>query len=334
MGLRRITRALLAFACVLGSWHALRADDARLRWEGPACVESADGFRRDLSALLTAEERADLRARVEATEEGGRIRLVLSLELPRGGHGDRTLTAGSCALAAETAAVIVAMAAYPERTFAPPRADASAGPSPKADGGDAARVDAGSDADASPVAVQIDAGPAVTDTSRTFDLRVGILPTVQWGSLPKGALALALEVGVGFGRRWSFGVSGAFGPSQERAFGDGKGADLRLTPFAARGCFAPLLGGPFRLDGCLVTQLLWLHGSGFGFDVNHDQDLFAMAPGAAADFSLRPTRWFEWRATGELGVPLSRARFQVDGTPATNPEAVTLTVRTGAVFHF
>jgi hypothetical protein len=347
MGPRRTARALFAVACVLLSIRGLLAADPPLKWEGPACGESGESFRRYLAALLTAEERKDLRARVEATEGAGGIRLVLSLELPRGGRGDRTFTAATCALAAETAALIVAMAAYPERTFAPPAPDAGvpASPAPpEPDGLDAGRVSADASTpraltDAAPTLAAGtrdagDAGVPVPAAPRSFDFRVGVLPTVQWGTLPTAAPGVALELGMGFGPRWSFGLVAALGPSQRRDFGEGKGADLQLVPLSARGCFAPVLAGVFRLDGCLVAQLLWVRGAGSGFDVNHDGDLLSLSPGAALDVALRPFRWGEWRATGELSVPLSRARFRVDGNPATDPAFATLTLRTGPVFHF
>jgi hypothetical protein len=345
MGLRRTARVCLAGAGVLLCIRLLPAADQPVKWEGPGCAESGESFRRYLSALLTADERKDLRARVLASEGAGGIRLVLSLELPKGRRGDRALTAATCALAAETAALIVAMAAYPERTFSPPAGDASVprSPPPEPDGRDAGA----GPADASTARVVADAAPAVDTGSsavgdggapaqgvRAFDFRVGVFPTVQWGTLPTAAPGLTLELGMGFGQRWSFGLLAALGPSQQRDFGDGKGADLQLVPLSARGCFAPLRAGIFRLDGCLVAQLLWVRGAGSGFDVNRDGDLLSLAPGAALDLSVRPFRRVEWRATSELAVPLSQARFRVDGNPATDPAFATLTLRTGPVFHF
>ncbi|HEY6081339.1 MAG TPA: hypothetical protein VIW29_21135 [Polyangiaceae bacterium] len=314
---------LVILLCVLQlASRSVRAEESKVVWQGPACLDSQAVFQARLAALVEPADAMRLSGRVAVTARGGVFEVQLSLALGARALGQRRFEARTCTAVAETAAVAAAMAAFSDDA-----APSAAGePLPDNSSAWAKKRDPEPDfsrASGRPAARPIPAQP-----------RVGLLAFAQVGVLPSPAVGGALELGVGLGRRGSLALQGGISGEQERSHGSERSTFLRLLFGAVRGCFAPFAGGRLRFDTCTGVQLLWIRGHGKGFDIDRSASLTTVAPLLALDLSLRGPRFLEWRVQAEGSLPLSRQRFLVDGREVARAASVTFSARLGPVVRF
>jgi hypothetical protein len=291
-------------------------------WRGPGCRAFQPAFEAQLGQLVEPALRDHLAGAVTVSPVGKRFDVRLEVSLSGKALGERRFEADDCAGAAKIAAIGAAMAAFSESSASPapdpaPPPAVSTAPAPAA---------------ASAPAVSRE--PAPSSSPWRAQPRIGVLGAAQVGVLPDVAWGGALELGVGIGRRWSLALLGSVSLEQARDIDAEHRALLRLFTGVARGCFAPLLHERLELDTCGGVQLLWTHGEGSGFDVNHAASLLAVAPLLGLGFSLRAPELVEWRAEVEGFVPLSRRRFLVDGQQVARASALGVTARLGPVLRF
>jgi hypothetical protein len=263
---------------------------------------------------------------VTVSPVGNRFNVRLEVSLSGKALGERRFEADDCPGAAKIAAIGAAMAAFSESSK-----EAPTEPAP------ATSVAPSATPTPAPPVVPAPAAsrePAPSSSPWRAQPRIGVLGTAQAGVLPDVAWGGALELGVGIGRRWSLALLGSISLEQARDIDAERRALLRLFTGVARGCFAPLLHERLQLDTCGGVQLLWTHGEGSGFDVNHAASLLAVAPLLGLGFSLRAPKLVEWRAEVEGFVPLSRRRFLVDGQQVARASALGVTARLGPVLRF
>ncbi|HEX2876942.1 MAG TPA: hypothetical protein VHP33_37070 [Polyangiaceae bacterium] len=293
-------------------------------WRGPGCRDFQPAFEARLAQLVDPADRGHLAGAVTVSPVGNRFDVRLEVSLGGKALGERRFEAADCPGAANIAAVGAAMAAFSSASRAPdPAPTVSAPPEPAASSPLAAAPAPEASGEQTPSSSSWRAQP-----------RLGVLGTAQAGVLPDVAWGVALELGVGLGRRWSFAVLGSISLEQARDIDAERRALLRSFSGVARGCFAPLLYQRLQLDACGGVQLLWVHGEGSGFDANHSASLFAAAPLVGLGFSLRAPELVEWRAELEGFVPLSRRRFLVDGQQVARASALGVTARLGPVLRF
>jgi hypothetical protein len=306
--------------------RAARAEEAKLAWRGPACLDSEGAFETRLRALVKPADVARLHGSVTVTESAGDFSVQLSLLLGARALGERRFRARTCQAAAETAAVAAAMAAFSDDTASAPPADRRPASPPD-------RTEAWArKPDPTPEFSRQTERPA----ARTWPAqpRLGLLAFVQAGVLPSAAVGGALELGVGLGKRWSLALQGGVSGEQERALDGERSAFLREWYGAARGCVAPVAAPRVRWDACGGVQLLWIRGRGHGFDVDRTASLLSAAPLFALDLSWRVPDFVEWRIQAEGSAPLSRRRFLVDGSEADRAAPLTFSARLGPVVSF
>jgi hypothetical protein len=333
-------RVLLLLVTLLGvQVQRARADDAAtLRWDGPDCRESAIEFTEALNTLLTAAEQARLRGTIRTTSSrAGGYDLILVLNAG-GVDGERTLRAKSCSHAARTSALIVAMAAYPERDFGARNVDAGDGDAAPLEPDAGAPVLDGSAQDAWREAAKTDVSPVVAAPDVPVDIEAALLGSAQTGALPGAVVGVGVELGIRVNHRFALFAGLNWSPSQRRTLQPYGEITLSILPSYVHLCYAPIHGERFTLDACLGTSLWWMRGQGAGFDQDGSGTIFVAAPSATVSGQIALWRGaksqFAWKLEVSVAVPLTQQRFLVAQQPLYDSAAASLMLRSGPTFIF
>jgi hypothetical protein len=317
---RWIAAACLAFALLAPAAQALAAE---LRWRGPADCADRERVLARIERLV-GRPLADVHGvdfEVELSRRIGEEWIVVVRALPRatsaGEPGEtsaprsREIAATSCAEAADTAAVAVAMAALEQEG----RAE-QAGPDPASAGAaaaPAARTAASAEvppARAAGVAPPDDDDASDADATWRFGIAAG--GSLDAGALPSPALGAQLELFAGYGAL-RIAVLGTLFAAQRTRLADGaRGGEFELMLGGLLACADPARAR-LRALGCLGFEVGELRGVGIASDPRE---------GAAGWRALRADGGVLWRvgsgfalvARIGLSVALARPPFVIDGS--------------------
>ena len=278
----------LAFA---GASDAQARGPLSLRWSAPAGCPTGEAVLASVERLRPhAFQRPPTRplaAEVIVTPEGARWSLTLALHAAEE-TGARSLTADTCAEAADAAAVVLALAIDPTARRPPPAPEPPpAAPPPTRD--DRPRVGGG--------------------VHGALDL--GSLPAPAWG----------VGAGVGFARSWlRLELGATWFPAQRAVGAAGTASDVGLVTGELRACAMLLRGAAVGAGLCAGVAGGAMYARGVGFDRN-EADVtpwWTALAGATLRVSLR--REVAAWARLDLGASLGDARFlAADGAELHHP---------------
>jgi hypothetical protein len=296
---RRLARfaPALALACVAGVARAAEGDAAGaldFSWNAPAPCPSAERVvelaREGLGDLATRGLPA-VRARgdVRADEGGGRWRVALRTEGPRG-RGERSLEAPTCEQLADEAALVLTLLARTEAE----RERASERPSGAKGGA---------------------TGRAAPERSWRALVRAGAL--VDGGNLP--ALSFGAGAAAGLVRgAWRVEVAGEYFVPRRRDEGPrlGTGGEVGLAAGGPRACYRPVrpFAGGWEASGCAGGEVGSMWGEGFGLArVKGGSGVWAaLTAGAWLNAPLGATP-LALRFGGEGGRVVRAPHFDIEG---------------------
>jgi hypothetical protein len=223
------------------------------------------------------------------TVDGARWSLALTIRAAEE-TGTRTLTADTCAEAADAAAVVLALAIDPTARRVP-SAIPPFDPAPEV--------------------------PPMLDARNHF--AGGVHGALDLGSLPAPAWGLGARVG--FVRAWLRLELGATWFPAQRSFGaGGAGSDVGLITGELRACAMLLRGARFGAGVCAGLAGGAMYGEGFGFDRNEASltPWWTALTGLTVHVALR--REVVALATLDVGTSLGDARFlATDGAELHHP---------------
>lgn len=315
-------RVALAIACALGPGPVVPAPEPKptsIVWDAPPECPDVAHLRRTIEhyaargldtsgALLQSAEG-------ELVPKPGGYRLQLRMEVAGGGSVDRVLDDASCAVLAETAALMIAVTIDPSAATrppppkepTPPPKPEPAPPKPKP-----APVVEPRPTTPAPAPRECNAGPRRRDRRPcvALEVRTGM----QLGILPKlvGA-GIGGDIAVTWARlRLELGASHWFRRPARIGADRSAGGDLQLSVGSAGAC-ARLGRRAFELPLCAGGELGAMHGRGVGIDSPRtERVLWAAAwAGPRALWIVHPR--LVLLGGVDLVVPLARYRFEVAG---------------------
>ena len=282
---RRRFAAALGCLCVAALWifsaragaQAIAGSPVQLTWNAPVGCPDRVQARADLEQALgsTRLKRAVVRVTIVEAQRG-----QWSAELwmyGAAGSGEREVRGTSCEQVARAAVLIVALAL-----------ETLAQPAP---------------------------APAPTAPEPSVRFAAGARAALDFGSLPRPDLGLALELAMNLGRlRLEAEASGWLPRSAERGPVAGSGGSFGLYSGGLRGCFE-LLGpsrGSFALGPCVAVEAGVTVGSGIGVSHPRQSNVFwgAGLAGLSVHSAMLSPLWVGLRV--ELGTPFFRPTWQID----------------------
>jgi hypothetical protein len=315
-----VRTAAAILAMVAATAGAARADDppaAPITWVAPdGECPAPDAVIAEIEGLLGEVDWSawpDLGASIVvsrgvATAGDGGWTVVVRTDDPA---GERELSGATCAEVASAAALVVALTVDPDAIGAPePPPDPTPAPAPRVPPSGPRVV---SPAQPEPVgATRSAASGAGVDWSVRGDLvsDIGGLP----GFVPGVGLAVAARIGAYRAELGGMYWFERFEPVDGR---DGVGGDLSMWAGVVRGCRAV-----WTLDLCAGVEIGRLAGTGVGVDQARTDTGKWVAPVAGLGRRFQGSDLFGVYVGGELGAPLSRARFNVTPMGATEPVLV------------
>jgi hypothetical protein len=238
--------------------------------------------------LLRSNERGQGAARVVVTKSENGYDAVVSVQTKEG-RGERRFSATTCELAADAAAVIVAISIFPERA-----------------------------AELAARAEEADDGASAAPRSVAFSLATGgALDT----SLPSVALGPEARFDARIGVHLVLEISAAAFLSQVVHQTEKYAARFDMLTGALRGCYAVGLG---RVEGapCVGVKAVRLAGQGEGTDVTYDGVGLYVGPSAGGMLRWKLSSSLGLRLGAEAFVPLGRRPFLLNGLEIHRPPAI------------
>jgi hypothetical protein len=275
------------------------------------------------------------RAKVTATKaEQGSYEFSVAVE-NGSERGQRSFSAESCKLGAETAALIIAISLFPERSEDLERrarsSSAEANPAPRSatpgpsDGARTPAPDRAPRADRAP-----------TRRGRHPQPRglVALGAELDVTSMPGPAMGFELLAGLDLYRSISIEVAGAQFFSQTMELSARRGADFNLQKLGAHACYAFLRRARASVGACLGATVARLSGEGFGAQYNHQRAGFFGGPALGSLMRLHASDQLSLRIYAESCVSLARPRFELETRPLHRPGWIGLSTVVGPELRF
>ncbi len=316
---------LLVPKCAVAAPEA--GDPLALHWTAPAGCPGAAAVHDKVLALTGSELRpAEARATTTRDGDGYRVHVVV-------GSGARDVVAGTCDLAADAAATVIALSLVPElatrsdaahaanastdSSAPPPAPRASVAPPPES-AHEAPPADRLADADHATIPAR----------PRRALFAAGVFGAVDRGTLPDVGLGAGFEIAFTPGRfRFEAEVAPWLASSASTppdANGVTEGGTFHLTTAAVRACYA-VVDARIALAPCVGLGLDHVSAEGSGVARTREGSSTLVAPGIGVGAALRLTRRFALRALVEGEVPIGREQFVIVGGNAVHrPAAVAL----------
>jgi hypothetical protein len=309
-------------------------------WSAPAGCPDAESVRSRARSLAGAGAAVDATAEVTRADDG--FHVVLHVRV-NGSSGERTLTAPSCADAAQSVAAILALAASTPAALASPATSVAApapasvstgtAPPPAAATG-TAPLPVPSVATPPPPASAPSPAPAPAPTpalaatrSRAPTPHPGIVEgrleadaACDIGTLPSAAFGGEVRVSLALWRRLALGLAaGAWLQQSDKVPGVG-GASYSLLTFDASGCYELLRRGTIGLSPCLLVELGRIAAQGFDTSQNGGARPLWAGVGLGARGRWEAARWLALVAEVDGVAPTARQEFSVGhGTGSPTP---------------
>jgi hypothetical protein len=300
----------LGLAALLLCWpraaQGQPAADIALDWQAPAECPDQNSVLDETARILrgtTATTRVAARAVVERDVNGSwRVSLETETE---SGTGRRDVLADSCPAVASAVALILALVVDPNAVLAEPE-PASEPPPPPARPPFPVRA-------APPTAPPPKkAEPSTQAPSPLLRPLIGVGPTLSFGTLPEVGLGARLYIGAELALRWLLLLEGALFLPHEAGLDARQGGRFDAQSLGLRGGFLALANEQAAL-GVLGGVELWrLHGAGYGVSSPRAVEAWFGAAFVGARLELRPARTVRLALDGNVGLPSSRARFELD----------------------
>ncbi len=296
--IRSLATTALAVCTVLAVSTRVRASDTHVvthvvtQWVAPAGCPDEAAVRGRVQALVP--DGTEVRASGTVTQVAGGFRLVLRVE---GGAspGERRLEGTSCAVLAESAAVILAMSATPP-VVPPPAVPVPSVQLPPVT--------------VSPVAERERPAPPADPAPGRF--RLAVLGRGDVGTLPSPAFGAGVAVGWSPVRRVLLEASGTLWTDRAGTLpsSHAQGAEFALVTVALAACYG-IARPPLQVLGCAVGE--WDRTSANGFGAARTSDLVVTAWSVGGEGRLRWELGRSFALVAGLGalVPTSRNEFAI-----------------------
>ena len=338
--------------CALGASFAfslvpLRANgdepDVRLSWTAPNPCPSEAAVRQRVLELTTTLESID--AQADVTKDVTGFHLVLRVKAGQS-EGERRLDAPSCAVIAESVAVIVAMgaaAAVPAATATSADAgDATHPPTDPAASEVAPTMSENVPAPAPAPAPAPSGGRAERHASAALSVagsRLRAFPYAAFdiGTMPSAALGGGVGVEVGVAAHVSLAVLGAawMHETGRLAQDSTQGAELKLFTGQISAAYA-LSSAKFELAPHVLLELADMRGNGFGANhTNTSASAQWLSLGVGATVRWHANRWISVVLAADGVAPSSRHAFVItEGGTVHQPSVVAARAYLGPEVRF
>lgn len=298
----------LTFSAVV----AAAAPALDLEWQAPPGCPDRDAIRRYVEEMLGHAEPATS----SLSARGGVSRIAvdrwsadLALRGASGSESTRTFEGPTCESVSRAAALVMALTLHPNET----RAASPAIPREKE-----TRT------------------PARPITGRFVRPDVVSAGTLDMGTLPAPAYGAALAVGWSPVDPWRLEAFAAYFAERTGTLADqpSLGADVQLTAFGLRGCYA-VVDAVVSLAPCVGGGFDWLRAHGFGARVPRDDSAFTGNVEVGAVILWNFTEFAAARLGVQTVFPLTRPEFIIEGAgPVYRRALVALRSAAGVELHF
>jgi len=248
-----------------------------------------------LFACVLAPDPPGVKTTSKVDKVGTHLRATLTIETARS-KGERVLEAESCEALVRSAAVVVAMAATPQRVEEEEEPAEPAPPPPAP----APVAPAQSEHD-SPAPARVEKTRFVARAESIAD--TAMLPSVVAG----GGIALGLDA---LERLHVEAHASMFGTAEGR-LDDGRGATFSLLSTGARGCWALTRG--IEVAPCAGIEVMRLSATGFGAATTTKGDAVVVAPEGLLTLRVAISGPLAIRAGAGALAPISRQSFVITG---------------------